>query len=282
MDILVNRWDRLRSKLTIYKDLIKSHQDRWGFVETDHCDATLWSGLLGASGVEVQLYRATDPRRPGRWYRRSVDYPECWECAKSRSTISKDMLLGVMYWAVATKKLHILEDLWNYGNSRSWVMGSGRYDGIDSLMNPLWISTLAQAIYVLGGADHSWWRSVKPYYAKADGFAAHLNVLIILLRKDLGLYGKAEQEILEYHKKRQPKNALFQLAAGNVEVAETLLLNEKWWPADRLPTSYDRSESWLFQRDYGSDWKPDDSSVVVEHSGADFIFAANLLLSKHK
>jgi hypothetical protein len=272
----------LFAKYLRYLELIQSHQDVFGFVDTDHCDSTLWSGLIGASGVPVKLTSAENPWDAGQWHRKPLAYPECWKSGNSRSTISKDMLTGVMYWAVATRNLGVLQRLWDFGKANDWVMGQGRYDGIDTVMNPLWISTLAECIHYLGGKDHSWWRDVKPVFSKNGGFSAHLSVLIILLRKQLGVVDKGIDSILEYHAERQPQNALFQYAVGNYSEAEKLLLNEAWWPADRLPTNRDRKESWLLQRDYGDDWLPAKSGEIKEYHGGDFLFVANLLLSRDK
>jgi hypothetical protein len=190
------------------------------------------------------------------------------------------MILGVMYWAVSRRNVDILEDIWAYGESRSWVMGNGRWVGIDTVMNPLWISTLAEAIYRLGGENHYVWREVIPFIGEAVDYPAHLQVLILLLRKDLGIVDTNAPDIFRAHAKRQPKNALFQYAAGCPKQAEELLLNSAWWPEHRLPTASDRKASWLFQRDFGHHWEPTDSTE--EHHGGDFLFLANLLIKLNK
>lgn len=272
--------EKLIEKYNTYLQLVRTHQDIDGFIDTKYCDATLWSGLVGVSGPSVDLTAALDPDVSGRWYRRPISYPECWGNQESRSTISKDMLLGVMYWSVSRQRLDILEDIWEYGESRSWVMGNGRWGGIDTVMNPLWISTLAEAIYKLGGEDHYVWREVRPFFGEVVDYPAHLQVLIILLRKDLGLVDDGAADILKAHAKRQPRNALFQYAAGCPEKAEELLLNSAWWPEDRLPRASDRKASWLFQRDFGPQWEPTDSDE--EHHGGDFLFLANLLIRLNK
>ena len=276
--------ENLKVKYETYKRFIRAHQDAAGFIDTKYCDATLCSGLVGISGAEVNLTAALDPDIAGRWYRRPVSYKECWANGGSRSTISKDMLLGVMYWVVnqpvSTDYVDILEDIWEYGESRSWVMGEGRWEGVDTIMNPLWISTLAQAIYKLGGKDHNVWRSVSPHFGEAVDYPAHLQVLMLLLRRDLGIVDAEAGRIFRDHAKRQPRNALFQYAAGCPQKAEELLLNPVWWPDHRLPTASDRKASWLFQRDWGPQWEPVDSTE--EHHGGDFLFLANLLIKLNK
>jgi hypothetical protein len=189
------------------------------------------------------------------------------------------MLMGVMWWAVANERLDILEDLFAYGEDNEWFMGDGRLEGADTYMNPLWVSTLAECIHFLGGENHWAWRSVPQTYAKADGYSAHLQVLNMLLRRQMGVKENIDTEIVNYYVKQQPDNALFQYAAGNLKKAEALALNRVWWPEDRLPTTHDRKADWILQKDYGSDWKPYTRKKAVEHHGGDFLFIANLLIS---
>ena len=159
--------------------------------------------------------------------------------------------------------------------------GDGRLEGADTYMNPLWVSTLAECIYYLGGENHWAWRSVPQTYAKADGYSAHLQVLNMLLRKRMGVDKNIDVEIVDYYVKMQPNNALFHYAAGNLVKAEELIMNEAWWPSKRLPTTLDRKADWILQKDYGPDWEPRLGKKAVEHHGGDFLFIANLLIS-HK
>jgi hypothetical protein len=268
----------LKEKYNRYREYVKSHQDVHGFIDTKYCDATLWSGLVGVSGAEVDLTAAADPDVSGRWYRRPTSYVECWSNEESRSTISKDMILGIMYWATFNKRLDVLQDIWAYGEANDWIMGDGRYGGVDTIMNPLFISTLAEAIYFLGGENHYVWRSVPEWYSENEGYKAHLQVLIMLFRQNLGLTNAIDYDIIKVYVERQPQNPLFRYALGQYGIAEALLLENKWWPSDRLPTTADRCADWILQKDFEDGWKPCKINNPVEHHGGDFLFLANILL----
>jgi hypothetical protein len=66
--------DRLEDKYLLYKDLVSNHQDSYGFIYTEHCDATLFSGLLSIV-KEVELEAAKDSK--GQWFRRPTSYTPC-------------------------------------------------------------------------------------------------------------------------------------------------------------------------------------------------------------
>lgn len=190
------------------------------------------------------------------------------------------MILGVMFWAVQHKRLDVLEDIWDYGESNDWIMGDGRFGGVDTIMNPLFISTLAEAIYYLGGSNHYAWRSVPEWYSENEGYRSHLQVLIMLLRRNLGLTDALDYDIIKVYVEREPQNPLYRYALGQYSKAEELLLNQQWWPANRLPTTADRCADWLLQKDNGPDWEPCKIDNPKEHHGGDFLFLANLLLKE--
>jgi hypothetical protein len=113
----------------------------------------------------------------------------------------------------------MLERLWEYGITHQWVMGSGRHLGIDTLMNPAMISTLAQMIYELGGENHWVSRSLPTVWGvKHDSAFYYVNRLtamhLELRRRVFGdLSGSSERVLDELHK-QWPDNPLFAYAAG--------------------------------------------------------------------
>lgn len=274
----------LKQKYNKYLQLVQTKQDEHGFIDTDHCDSLLFSGLLGStSDVSVKIEAALDSKT-GMWYRRPLSYSECFKCGASKSTISRDMLLGLAWFVWKNKRLDISEQVIKYALSRWLIMGEAASlkDKIGRcLMVPGMLATWAEISYRLGGPNRWWLRWVpQAESSSVTGFQAHLCVLHVLLRKEVtGRLPKRSQKVLESHATREPNNPLFQYAAGNVDQAEALLLNEKWWPSDRLPTRGDRKESWLVQRDYGADWAPAKDGKEVEHHGADFLFVSSLVLS---
>jgi hypothetical protein len=265
-----------------YRALVGAVQDMAGFIEADHCDSTLFSGLLGAAGVPVRLTAAEDPEQPGRWYRRPTAYPECWALGASRSTISRDQLLGVIWWAWRTRDLATLERLWDYGSKRDWFMGDDNTGGFHTVMNTSMVRLLAEAIAQLGGANHAAAR-VLPMGAQPDrtDFEAHLQVLQLALLSELqGGLAADHAEILLHYADARPGNALFQAVAARAGVvdparAENTLLDPQIWPPGRLPTSADRCEPWVVQRDPGADWAPCDAGRT--HSGGDLLFTISIL-----
>jgi len=266
----------LTQKALLYRQLAPGYQYEAGFV-TDDCDALLFSALGAVGGLQVDLTAARN--EDGEWFR--TPQKDCYP-NKSSSSISRDMLLGVMIAAWASRDLDMAERLYKYGADHLWIMGSGFPSR--TFFNPEITATLAQLSYKLGGPD----RAIRnfPVSWSATGisdFEAHLQVLHIILRR--AIYDKIEpsaQEVLNAQATRQPENALFQWAALNTPKAVELLKDTRYWPSDRLPNSGDRCEQWLFQRDSGSsDWlpcegeTPDTPSKI--YTGADFLFVERLI-----
>lgn len=277
--------EQLEQRRSEYLTLLPDVQGEAGFVDADHCDSVLFSGLMASSGIDsIDVEAAEDDAKPGRWYRRPVTEPECYSIGASRSTISRDMLLGVMWWAWAEKRLDVLERMWSYGEARDWFMGDDSAGGFHTQLGPL-IPLLAREILALGGEDHWAWRRI-PLASESDegktDFEAHLQVLQIMLNAEVS-YGVTEKGLarLREQAERQPGNPLFQYALhawtdGQLDVAANLLLNEQYWPTGRLPTSADRCSNWVLERDSGADWEPCDAGRT--HSGGDLLFTSWLIL----
>lgn len=264
------------SKYDLYLELIKSKQDASGFIESRECDSLLFSSLIGCvPGVRVNIDAAM--KKPGQWLRRPAVYPECFACGRSKSSISRDMLLGLAWFAYFNKRLDISEGVIKYAISHGMVMGEGVLSR--TLMTPSLLATFAWVSYKLGGPSRWWLRWIPADFgAKVDGYQAHLQALHIILRKKLrGAWSSRDRKTMGRLADDQPMNPLFQLAAiRNAREVEDLLSCEQWWPKDRLPTSADRSSPWLPERAYGKDWKPSSKAERV-HSGGDYLFLKWLL-----
>jgi hypothetical protein len=257
-------------------------QDPDGFLHTDRCDSLLFSGLLAhtspVSGVEVNLAAARDEEEDGKWWRRPISYQECWESGESRSTISRDMLLGVM-WATMpmsdSEALDILLPLYEYGKAHLWVMGEGRYGGIDTVMPPAYIALLSDLLVARGHApgDVLAWAA---YPNNVDGdcsaYVCHVNVLRHLLRVRAG-WSQPDYPNLAKIANRYPQNALFQYAAGRRYAAATLLLKQY-----RDTTALPFCEEWPMQENGGvSNWARCENG---KDTGAGALFVLSLLLDK--
>lgn len=298
----------VREKYENYRDLIEDYRDASGFIETSHCDSLLFSGLLGCvNGFTVDIEAARGSS--GRWYRRPWAWLSSRKCYKSwlptnkerlipklfrmisykcflplvpweqivkenwykGSTISRDMLLGLAWYAWHNKRLDISEDVIKYAMKHWGVMGEGDPARVNIM--PSLFATFCWISYKLGGPKRSWARWIPVSNSLQKDYKAHLQVLHILLRRSVvGEISERNAEILKKQAARQPNNPLFAAACGDVSKAVRLLGDPQLWPQERLPTSADRKESWLLQRDYGPDWKPSGKLPIKTHSGADLIF----------
>lgn len=274
------------SKYKQYINLIKTRQDQSGFIESTHCDSLLFSGLVGCV-PEVKVYIDDAMGEYGQWFRTPIytkgqlDFTkECFNCEKSSSTISKDMLIGLLYFAYYNRRLDITEGLIRYALRNLGIMGKAK--DLKTLLSRCLISpgllgTAAWISYRLGGPSRPWLRLLPMSPSKhVTGFQAHLAVLHILLKNKLTNENNYK-DILNYHYNRQPNNPLFAIASGHHSAAKAILANPKLWPDDRLPTNRDRAESWLVQRDFGPDWKPQTDKELTVHSGGDYLFLIWLL-----
>lgn len=278
--------ESLLVKRTLYLDLVKSQQGLAGFIDLEACDSVLYSGLLGAAGADVTLTAARDGA--GTWTRNPTR--DCYADGGSDSSFSRDMYMGLLWYAAETKDLALVQETYDYCNSHTTNVGLGCVFGKGSILDPKYIispnliSTTAELLYRLGGEDHSIARNMYTRESSGlTGFQAHLSVLHILLRgKLIGTIPQSSLDRLAEQIDRQPENSLFQLAYhrytdGDQSAAIQGLLKEAHFPASRLPASQDRCEQYLFQRDFGADWMPcaDENKT---HSGTDFLFATKLLL----
>jgi hypothetical protein len=278
--------DQLLVKYNKYKELYKEEQDKYGFIESSHCDALLWTGLLGSvlpEGIDITAARLWD----GRWTRRPLfDGRDTCYPGGSRSSISRDMFTGLMWYMWRNKRLDLAEDLWQYGKANDWVMGKGAASRI--VFMPGNQADLAEMIYRLGGKNRPISKNIPQFRTKNTGFPAHLDALAILLRAEmLGEMDKSSLALMKHHSERVPENSFFsyiyhKYTDGNYDQAIKTMLNEKYFPSDRLPTKGDRWETWLWQRDPGVWWDkvpnaPDQEGI--KHAGGDLLFVAHLILS---
>lgn len=141
------------------------------------CDATLWAGLACVAGSGLDLTEAEEA--PGKWRRRPA--PHCKVPDESRSTISNDMLLGVMSCAHSRGDLALLERLAHWGEVNNWQMGDPRGAVGEVWLKPINQGYLGRAIKSLGGPVKSYSR-IAPGYAKPDAdYVYHVQTVGILL-----------------------------------------------------------------------------------------------------
>lgn len=168
----------------LHKEALELRLDN-GWLD-DGCDAMLFQGKYQATEGAFYL----DPRsaelsgEAGRFFRRGST--PCWDEKDlgSKTTWSRDMGLGLIYWLFRTKNLSALEDHATYGTQNKWQMGKP-YDDGRVVYTPNMLSLLYNAIAVLGG-DNSLHRAWPPAYPTGlIDYQAHLQVLSIALRGEL-------------------------------------------------------------------------------------------------
>lgn len=242
--------DRLQERRATYLQLLPEVQDDSGFVDTDQCDSLLHSALLAAGGVHVDLGAARNS--DGQWFRRPLNYQECLSSGSSKSTLSRDMVIGLMWAWYMEKDVASAEDFYQYVSARTLKMGEsdGSPDGISRVyMTPYLMGLLSEVIYELGGPNHIAWRvGTGRGNPAVTGFEAHLHTLTTLLYgRVTGYYMADELAFIQAQVARMPENALFQYAAAHTDEAARLLLAQH--PADHLPTSAEICDSLPYQRD---------------------------------
>lgn len=224
----------------IEKYKLQLDQDEFGFVDTRHCDSTFLSGLIGSNKqISVDLIKA----KSDKWYRRPYSYPECFFCKESRSTVSRDTLLGVFWWAYTNQRNDVLEDIWKYAWKHYWKMGEGRHLGLDTIMNPIMMSTLA---LLLGKSWFSWitgkWRITKD---PKDFYINRLTALHIGLRRFAGArMSKHDEEISEELFRIFPDNPLFAWACG--KWAESYNLLHIYIP-ENIPSGVHNKDEYIYE-----------------------------------
>lgn len=266
----------LVEKIAAYEHLA---EDKFGgkFIE-EGCDSLLFTGLYYATGADTKIEAARADS--GQWYRRDLKLGNCYP-EESKSEISRDMFIGLLWGIWNNQRDELLREIIRYGEKKNWRMGAG--DPSRTVLSPQLVSTMYQMAGKMYGDKRGKSSIALVTGQKLKGFEAHLQALHIALRGEIhGEITASEYKDIEYMVNRQPNNALFaailaRYTKGDQTKAINILLNEKHWPSNKLPTTANHCEFWLWQRDETpKDWgkcKP-----VTEHSGADFLFVAKYIV----
>lgn len=253
---------RIKEKAELYKSLSRG----WSH---DKCDSLGFTALAKIAGgaQDADIYQAEG--EPGRWYR-SPEH-DCYDLGESKSDISKDMFTMLFPYLYLKGDRQNLQEIYDYGKENGWIMGRGYISR--TLMTPAMIWTLQRMLNLNYQVNPN--SSEKT--AKA-GFEKHLDAISLFTKALIGDgLDPIQYEQIRKYSEENPKNALFvalyrKYRDGNQAQAIEILLDESLFPSDRLPTSADRCEEYLWQRDDGADWQPCDQGKV--HDGTDFLFAA--------
>lgn len=275
--------EQLETKYELYLELAKEKEDENGAIITEHCDSLLWSSLYAFSGGTVEI---DSFRRENKWFRRPTKdcYPD-----NSASTISRDQLTGLLFAILVNDRLDLAYGVLEYAEKNRFIMGEG--DLARTHMTQNMLGLYGRLVKFLGGYSKY---SLYPVYLPpgTDNYHAHLQILHIILldimenRLDSNKIARVKE-----HYKRNPDNALFAIVYNKyvggapTAVLETLL-DEKLFPARRLPTPQDRCGFYLFQYSKnktahtgtGTQWESCNSRE--DFTGVDFLFAAKLYLDE--
>lgn len=317
------KMEKLRQKYDLYIRLSQAKLGPHGAVPDTRCDGLLFSCLYYAA-----THTYGDFVDYGAWLENGKPYrspdKQCYP-QHSHSSISKDMGLGLaLCLAVDNQKdraKQIVKQVIDYGNANSywlwWEMGEGSPDRV------MWPPTLQSHFYrlddILNNRKNGEISKIKPFVGYEKGYALHLQELSILL---WGLTNKGVDTLqlaaLRVNAEKHPNNALFSAIHGKFSrssqtKALDLLLDSKLFPATRLPSTDDRRDFYIYQRDqmhretlkadkegclvapglhrcgFGSysyhdikwpnlDWLPCPECPREEFSGTDFLMAAAIVL----
>jgi hypothetical protein len=180
--------DEVRVKREAVKlDVASSLDPLTGWPSANDCDATLWGGLACSVGLPVNIKLAE--YAPGEIHRRP--FKACWNEIEgdvgSKSTISKDMLLGYTSCLWAQKDLAGLQALANYGEAHDWLMGKPTDQIGRVLLSGNGVGLLGRMVYVLSNStDDRYYRRTGYLYPTVTlDYERHLQTHGILLQDEV-------------------------------------------------------------------------------------------------
>jgi hypothetical protein len=256
-----------------YERLLAVAPDIEAHYGEDH-DGALFAPLTAAGykrPIDIERWRDAT----GQWWRTPAhDTPD----------LSRDFVLGVTLYALAFHRPDLVDGLYDFARSHKLIMDS-RSPEI-SLLLPSWLETVALVEHRLGGMEHSEWDDKVSCLSTLQGFEAHLQSLIIGIRALAADGDTAGEACIRKMAARQPNNAWFAavegLYLGTQERTVELLLKDSVCPEDRLPTSDDRCEEWVWQRNESpGDWGPCPDRHQT-YSGGDCALAMAVALGQIK
>lgn len=245
---------------------------------TNNCDSLLFDALMSVAKQDIFFELRPYMDNSGAFHRTTSHncYPD-----RSQSTISRDMLWGVMWHLWVYKKKDLAEEILNYAILNKWIMGKGPISR--TMMTPTLMYMLANIVSKLGGTSHAVLLNLPTASgSEVEGFEAHLQFLYLTLRANMGM--DTDMAKLEALHKANPNNPLFAVPVNRAE-AERLLLQEQYWPSNGIATTANYCTDWLTQRSEmrdgqkSKDWLPCTDEGIVQHSGGDFLFATWLLMN---
>lgn len=292
--------EELEAKKQLYCDLSRPQYEAQGWM-VGRCDGLLWTSLWGVACGDVSIAGFESKSEPGRWYRQPEQncfIPPATDNG-SKSSISRDMYLGLMWFMWVNRLKPELDRTIKYGEEKNWVVGEA-INEIELVTRATITPGLSSLLYDMQSKlENSLASNVDPNSSDDavginTGFRAHLDVLRISLSGDVhGAINDLDLRTLRELASREKNNALYQAwysiySSGDLNKSVDLLLDTKYFPSDRLPTKEDNyCTDYLFQRDefkdgkVNKDWLPCPEESAP-HSGTDLVFASYVILESLK
>lgn len=241
---------------------------RGQFLYEDRCDSLTWTALALAAAPELAIDIGRAEAAPGRWLRRPATLPECWITGASRSTISPDGLLSLMWlWAVRSSPDDIQDatELRSYIDGRDGFAGDGRLEGADTYVKPRHRAALNLVIDVgnkkkdprraLGGIIDKILSQVPDFCP--GGYACYQKLSLLSLIGYLGgELSSADRWEAANALSQAPNNPLWYVLASYISGASLDMQRvrdslDTWaaYPVDRLPTTAETCDEMSFQRE---------------------------------
>ncbi len=266
----------LNEKAAVYKKLQANALDEHGWPVG--CDGLGFLALCKTAGGCEKANFFDGEQEAGKWQRNKEH--NCQETGRSKTSISKDMLMMSWVYALfgmekATASAYF-ERLESYGKKHDWVMGYPS-ETLDDLGRVYMTPSMTWTLYSILESFGKVIPDEKSLATAPNDYHAHLRLLDIMIQGKLkgGIDVIQMADLTELHD-RDPKNALYQAAFhrfkdGEMAEVADILLDEKLFPKDALPTSDNYCTHYLWQRDQGADWLPCDEKNT--HDGIDWLFA---------
>ncbi len=292
-DLSDPRLPALRQKVEKYLAWGRAGLDEHGWIADTHCDGLLMNSLYTVAGgpAEIALAAYEDGRWDRHWQKDC--YPD-----HSASTISRDMMTGLSHWLLSSGRADLVERTIQYGERHAfegfpliWIVGQGDIGRVDA--PPASISRLYRLREKLTGAPDPYPALQTQVFADCQSYACHLDALDTFFWYRLeGQLTQSAQRALQTLADTRPRNALFnvlygKLARSRAHLARGLdvLLDPTLFPEDRLPSTLDRCNDYIFSREevdeqgqISDNWLPCPNEPLKVFSGTDFLFAAAIAL----
>lgn len=251
------------AKFEFYKDRTAAMlAPRHGWISDLDCDNTLVSGLSGTV-IPCDLERALISK--GEWTRRDLAFGDCYQDG-SGSRISRDMLLGVAWWAWRMKRPDIARDVLDYYEAHGGWMGPG--DASRSNLR----HQLRDTFRLIAGEKVEFPDPIVLTFFE-EGYERHLGALHLLLRSEiLGHISTVNALWGAWMAFEQPQNPLFALLVARFITGDygpfyALLLDPTYWPPGQLPTF---CHIWMLGKDYEKgNWT---ERCAAQRPGSDWLF----------